>query len=62
MFSWDFNFLRHQGEREKEWVQASEDIIAYSKQEKQDSSFTGSFEQCDYQVCIRIILQVFHNF
>lgn len=55
MLSWDFNFLRHQGDGEKEWAQSSDDILAYSKQEKQDSSFKRSLEQCDHQVCIRII-------
>ena len=44
MFSWDFDFLRHQGEGEEKWVQSPEDILAYSKQEKQDSPFRGSFE------------------
>lgn len=32
MLSWDFNFLRHQGDGEKEWAQSSDGILAYSKQ------------------------------
>lgn len=51
MFLWEFTFPRHKGEleEEKEWVQASDDTLAYSQQKKQ-----GWIEQCD-QVCIRII-------